>query len=44
MEPNILAIAPYSFLPARTGGQKHIEIFYRFLGKQASVIVASTQV
>jgi len=40
---NILGIAPYQFLPPQMGGQKYIEVFYRYLGADVNTIVASTQ-
>ena len=40
---NILGIAPYPFLPPQMGGQKYIDIFYRYVGAEVNTIVASTQ-
>jgi glycosyltransferase involved in cell wall biosynthesis len=40
---NILGIAPYAFLPPQMGGQKYIEIFYRYVGAEVNTTVASTQ-
>ena len=40
---NILGIAPYTFLPPQMGGQKYIEIFYRYVGAVATIVVASTE-
>jgi glycosyltransferase involved in cell wall biosynthesis len=38
----ILVVAPYTFLPYRSGGQKFIAQFLEALGQQASVTVLST--
>jgi glycosyltransferase involved in cell wall biosynthesis len=38
----ILVVAPYTFLPARSGGQKYIAQFLDALGQQARVTVIST--
>ncbi|TKK68926.1 glycosyltransferase family 4 protein [Ilyomonas limi] len=40
---NILGIAPYTFLPAYTGGHKNIDLFYKYLGTEENIIVASTR-
>jgi len=40
---NILGIAPYPFLPPQMGGQKYIDIFYRYVGAEVNTIVASTK-
>jgi glycosyltransferase involved in cell wall biosynthesis len=40
---NILAIAPYKFLPAQSGGQKGIFLFYKYLVNEANIYCVSTQ-
>lgn len=42
MNQKILVVAPYTFLPFRSGGQKFIAQFLDALGQQASVTVLST--
>ncbi|MFM7645827.1 MAG: glycosyltransferase family 4 protein [Sphingomonadales bacterium] len=42
MAKKILVVAPYSFLPYRSGGQKYIAQFLEVLGQQARVTVVST--
>ena len=39
----ILGIAPYTFLPALSGGQRGIHFFYKYLGVLEHTIVASTK-
>lgn len=39
----IFCLAPYCFLPAKTGGQKAIDAFYRLLSLQAEVVCISTK-
>lgn len=41
-EKKILAIAPYTFLPASSGGQKAIYYLYQHLGKQVDLTCVST--
>jgi polysaccharide biosynthesis protein PslH len=40
---NILCLAPYNFLPANIGGQKHTAYYYQFLAKEANLICVSTR-
>ncbi|MFM8710810.1 MAG: glycosyltransferase, partial [Sphingomonadales bacterium] len=42
MTKKILVVAPYTFLPSRSGGQKFIAQFVEELGQQAKVTVVST--
>ena len=42
MNKKILVVAPYNFLPYRSGGQKYIAQFLDALGQQARVTVVST--
>lgn len=42
MSKKILVVAPYSFLPYQSGGQKYIAQFLDALGQQAKVTVVST--
>ncbi len=42
MSKKILVVAPYSFLPYRSGGQKYIAQFLNALGQQTKVTVVST--
>lgn len=37
----ILCLAPYQFLPARVGGQKHIALFYKYLCRHVSLTCSS---
>lgn len=39
----ILCLAPYRFLPAKMGGQKAIDSFYRLLSKQWEIVCFSTK-
>lgn len=40
---NVLAIVPYKFLPAQSGGQRAIFHFYKHLSKTANVLCVSTR-
>ncbi|MFM8806522.1 MAG: glycosyltransferase family 4 protein [Sphingomonadales bacterium] len=42
MSKKILVVAPYTYLPYRSGGQKYIAQFLEALGQQAKVTVVST--
>lgn len=42
MTKKVLVVAPYTFLPSRSGGQKFIAQFVDALGQQAKVTVIST--
>ena len=37
----VLAIAPYSYLPGFSGGQKFMAQFYEYLGKEIDLTVIS---
>ncbi|MFT3702313.1 MAG: glycosyltransferase [Agriterribacter sp.] len=40
---NVLSIAPYRYLPAVTGGQKNIALFYQYLSKHVNLTCASVK-
>lgn len=40
---NVLVIAPYKFLPAKSGGQKAIFLFYKYLAKEANIFCVTTK-
>ena len=39
----VLAIAPYSYLPYSSGGQKFIALFFEYLGKEVALTVISVR-
>jgi hypothetical protein len=39
----VLAIAPYSYLPYFSGGQKFIALFFEHLGKEVELTVISVE-
>ena len=41
--PNVLTIAPYTFLPPRLGGQKNIALFYTFFAPLVSLTCITTK-
>lgn len=40
---NLLTIAPYSFLPAHTGGQKAIFLLYKYIARKVNITCVSTK-
>jgi glycosyltransferase involved in cell wall biosynthesis len=41
---NVIALVSYPFLPARSGGQKGIALFYKYFSKYHSVTIVTTKI
>lgn len=39
----VLALAPYAFLPARSGGQKNVALFYKYLSRELPLTCITTK-
>src|ERR1700730_12661637 len=40
---NIISLVSYPFLPARSGGQKGISLFYKYFSKYHSITIVTTE-